>query len=44
MQTESQPDIDTIQSAIELLRRHINWEEALTSQSALEGQIAQADF
>ena len=44
MQTESQPDIDTIQSAIELLRRHINWEEALTRQSALEGQIAQADF
>ena len=27
MQTESQPDIDVIQSAIELLRRHIDWDK-----------------
>ena len=44
MQRESQPDMDSIQSPIEWLRLHINWEEALTRQSALEGQIAQADF
>ena len=33
MQTESQPDVDTIQSAIDLLRRHIDWEPALQRQS-----------
>ena len=44
MQTESQPDIDVIRSAIELLRRHIDWDKALQLQSDLEAHIAQADF
>ena len=44
MQTESQPDIDVIQSAIELLRRHIDWDKALQRQSDLEAHIARADF
>lgn len=44
MQTESQPDVDTIQSAIDLLRRHIDWEPALQRQSDFEAQIARADF
>lgn len=44
MQTESQPDIDIIQSAIELLRRHIDWDKALQRQSDLDGYIARADF
>ncbi len=44
MQTESQPDVDTIQSAIDLLRRHIDWEPALQRQSDIEAQIARADF
>ena len=44
MQTESQPDVDTIQSAIDLLRRHIDWEPALQRQSDFQAQIARADF
>ena len=44
MQTESQSDVDTIQSAIDLLRRHIDWEPALQRQSDFEAQISRADF
>ena len=36
---ESQPDIDVIRSAIELLRRHIDWDKALQRQSDLEAHV-----
>ena len=44
MQAETQHSIDTIQQAIELLKKHVNWEEALNRISQIEESSSATDF
>ena len=44
MQAEAQHAVETINYALNLLRQHIGWEEALKRLDVLEGQVTQPDF
>lgn len=44
MQAETQAAVDTVKSAIELLRRHIGWNDADDRIAAFDAEIAKTDF
>ena len=44
MQAETQASVDAIKTAIDLLRKHVDWDTALDRAAAFEAQISAPDF
>ena len=44
MQAETLDAIDSIKSAVDLLRKHVGWDTALGRAAALEAQISSPNF